>query len=1436
MKTIFKIFLSVLVLLPGNLLANRPQLSNEQTYDSDHFKIHYTTDASSADIVEERDVYPQNGIPDVVDNLSGYLEYIYYSQFHDTIPGHLALLPWGLNTPPPDGTEGGDEKYDIYIKNLSVAGVCQAESLSDATSYAMTSYICLNNNNSSYLMYITIIHEYMHAVQTGYGDMPDWFQEATANWSANNILNIGTLEMVYELEKDFNKTDVAINYQDSELDGRYEGHDYAMWLFIQYLTEQTDNSIIRNLYERVAQMPARTGRTRIGMVVHGEMTELIDQELQENWNSSLDEMMTKYAVANLIMDENDIFQPYNYSQASTIKQYVLDYVEPVFENTTPLHFSGTDITWNSQTDGNGRLMRLSYDCLELTADENFKISINPVPDPDSATLVVVKAKKERYVYGFASEWVTTDAEVVISKSGEIIVDDNADWTHIYPMVVRVGQNVEAADTSLNYELHFTEYTPSANSYTLTCNVHDNTGAVLNYAVLTINESEYSSSSGSISVKNLENGTYSYSLEANGFVTYKDSATINGKNDTIDIYMPANAKIAVRYGDYWYENGEFAYADVFDAKDIAEETDSSTLYVYNKGDVALTISDISLSGMFAGDFAIISQPEEPIAPGDSAALKMFFDPSVVGIEGGVVTITSNDPDAGEFVFLVDGEGLSVAVPYVMGNGQYIPAGKKDYSESDWTYYGIVDTAQYAERTFTIKNIGSDTLWNCKVELDRREDLFKVTNQPETTILPGDSSTFTVWFSPDYLSTDICRVYVRGTYIDPTLYGYYFLIGGKGTTENVATLVFEGNGKEITNYDETPSKDDDTFFGTIDVSSGYIDKKFTIKNTGNSVLSVYSPGGTPQILSLDGTNSYFSFVTAPASQIAAGSSSSFTVRYQPTSTGTNNARVYLLYNTVDRIHYFDIQGIATDGSEILVEGNRNEISNGDDTPEEADNTDFGMAEIVNGAIEKTFIIKNTGTGNLALDTPEISGKNCSDFSIITAPADTVASGDSTSFSVSFTPEFTGKKSAIITIKNSDADEQKYTFSIQGTGVLKNIPEAIVLGNSIEIESGDTTTSKSNDTHFGNSLISNKGVVKTFTIKNTGTTNLLISNPYIANDTSGSFSIESQPAAVIAPNGLTTISVRFAAAAEGSYTATLVIPNNDPDESIYSFSIEAGAYSECYSLTFNIRNSTDPIENAIVSFDGSSYTSDINGQVFIENLINTDYNYTVSATGYITTTGVVTISDADMTENISMVIKSYSVNFYDWDGTELKTETVDYGNSATAPSKPNREGFSFTGWDIEFDSITCSLNVTAQYSINIYYVTFKDFDGTVLKTDSVEYGDSATAPFDPIREGYIFIGWDVDFENVTANLIVTAMYQATTSIAQTPFEQISVYPNPVSDKLYFNIRTISDITIINNLGMVLYRDSYLEPGQTINVRDYKPGIYFVIIDGTVCKIIKK
>ena len=74
--------------------------------------------------------------------------------------------------------------------------------------------------------------------------------------------------------------------------------------------------------------------------------------------------------------------------------------------------------------------------------------------------------------------------------------------------------------------------------------------------------------------------------------------------------------------------------------------------------------------------------------------------------------------------------------------------------------------------------------------------------------------------------------------------------------------------------------------------------------------------------------------------------------------------------------------------------------------------------------------------------------------------------------------------------------------------------------------------------------------------------------------------------------------------------------------------------------------------------------------------------------------------------------------------------------------------------------------------YTVTFKDWDGTVLKTQQVAYGGAATPPANPTRPGYTFTGWDRSYSYITANTVITAQYTQNTT-SNTYQRVTTIYP---------------------------------------------------------------
>ena len=132
-------------------------------------------------------------------------------------------------------------------------------------------------------------------------------------------------------------------------------------------------------------------------------------------------------------------------------------------------------------------------------------------------------------------------------------------------------------------------------------------------------------------------------------------------------------------------------------------------------------------------------------------------------------------------------------------------------------------------------------------------------------------------------------------------------------------------------------------------------------------------------------------------------------------------------------------------------------------------------------------------------------------------------------------------------------------------------------------------------------------------------------------------------------------------------------------------------------------------------------------------------------------------DTVVNGTWDIIKLTVTFTDGQGNILKTQEVNYGGSATAPANPTRTEYNFNGWDKSFTNVTTNLTVNAKWKIKTFSVKFYDYNGgTVLKSQTVNYGGAATAPADPTREGYNFLGWDKTFDNITATTNVYGTWE--------------------------------------------------------------------------------
>ncbi|MCW3491003.1 InlB B-repeat-containing protein [Dethiobacter alkaliphilus] len=142
-------------------------------------------------------------------------------------------------------------------------------------------------------------------------------------------------------------------------------------------------------------------------------------------------------------------------------------------------------------------------------------------------------------------------------------------------------------------------------------------------------------------------------------------------------------------------------------------------------------------------------------------------------------------------------------------------------------------------------------------------------------------------------------------------------------------------------------------------------------------------------------------------------------------------------------------------------------------------------------------------------------------------------------------------------------------------------------------------------------------------------------------------------------------------------------------------------------------------------------------------------------------------DITLYAGWDINEYTVSLDSRGGSAADSITAEYGSMISEPPAPEKAGYTFEGWytdeslevawDFAEDTVPASdITLYAKWEISTYNVTFKDWDGSILKTETIEYGSSATAPAAPTKTGYTFSGWDTGFGNITSNLSVTAEYE--------------------------------------------------------------------------------
>jgi len=289
-----------------------------------------------------------------------------------------------------------------------------------------------------------------------------------------------------------------------------------------------------------------------------------------------------------------------------------------------------------------------------------------------------------------------------------------------------------------------------------------------------------------------------------------------------------------------------------------------------------------------------------------------------------------------------------------------------------------------------------------------------------------------------------------------------------------------------------------FGNVQVNST-LSSTVVLNNTGSSSVTVSQAAVTGTAFTMSG-------MSIPAT-IGAGQSASFSVTFAPKASGSATGNVAITSNASNTSFNVALSGAGvTPGS----------LSTGSNIMA------FGTVQIGKSQ-QQTATITNNGGSSVTISSATITGAGFA-LSGITTPL-TLTAGQSTTFSVTFTPTSTANASGTVTVA-SDAAGSPLTWTLSGSGVAAGSLTA----NPSSLSFGTVQTN------------TNKSIQETLT--NSGGTTVHIS----ALSATGAYSVTGATLPItLAAGASTSFNVLYAPTTSGAANSTLTVTSDASNSSL-------------------------------------------------------------------------------------------------------------------------------------------------------------------------------------------------------------------------------------------------------------------------------------------------
>ncbi|MBQ7531168.1 MAG: InlB B-repeat-containing protein [Paludibacteraceae bacterium] len=184
-------------------------------------------------------------------------------------------------------------------------------------------------------------------------------------------------------------------------------------------------------------------------------------------------------------------------------------------------------------------------------------------------------------------------------------------------------------------------------------------------------------------------------------------------------------------------------------------------------------------------------------------------------------------------------------------------------------------------------------------------------------------------------------------------------------------------------------------------------------------------------------------------------------------------------------------------------------------------------------------------------------------------------------------------------------------------------------------------------------------------------------------------------------------------------------------------------------------------------------------------------------------------------------YVIMFLNANNDTIVANEYYYGEEVSTPEAPEQQPteqytFTFAGWNPEITEVTGDQTYRPVYDtiVNSYAITFYDYDSiTVLKRDTVDYGQMPTPPADPTRETadgviYTFVGWAPTIAAVTGETNYYAQFSTEDIIYKVVFTMnFTDGKTPITDTISttYNGEAILNIEIPDGYHFIGWADGY-------------------------------